>query len=222
MTRQLSLLVRRTLALAAVLASLFAAGLASEAQALTPERTSVTQTVNIVYWDLVRFWIPSTNPGVRYYNYYSNRVLIDYQTPCGPTGESHGGEGFYCSDGSTIHLDYNQQVGNMRSYRDGSVAFWLAHEFAHHIESLLGINWTTSKPYHELLADCFAGMYFRHGIYTSKRLNSNDYLEARNQIWALGAGDTDHGTNSQRLRAFDFGFQQVNRNNCIQGAGTSY
>ena len=141
-------------------------------------------------------------------------------TPCGSTNTSHGTQGFYCPPSEGIHLDFIQQDSNVRRFGDGSTVFWMAHEYGHHVEKLLSINFRA--PFHELLADCFAGMYFNRGVNTSRKLKYNDYLEARNQIWALSAGDADHGTPAQRLRAFDFGYRQVNRNVCIYGAAVQY
>jgi predicted metalloprotease len=216
-------LIRRSLALVIVAAAVTAAAFAGEAKALNPEQTSVTGIVNSIYWDLDSYWIPARRAGVAYFDYYANGVLIDYADPCNNTSTQHGTEGFYCPSNESIYLDYNQQVGNVSRFGDGSTAFWTAHEYGHHVEKLLGINWTSYVPYHELLADCFAGMYFHHGVYTSGKLNYNDYSEARNQIWALSDSDVAHGTRTQRLQAFDFGFrQELNRNICIQGAGSYY
>jgi predicted metalloprotease len=222
MNTRLSHSIRRLLALAAVLAAASTAGLTAEAQALNPEQTSVTNTINIVYWDLDRFWIPSQKPGVSYYDYVSGGVLVNYETPCGNTLRFLGAQGFLCPANAGIYFDFNQQVGNIRTYRDGAVAFWLAHEYGHQIQQLLGINWRAFPPYHELLADCFAGMYFRYGVNTSRKLVYADYNEARNQIWALVNSDADHGTRSQRLRAFDFGYTQAAHSGCTSSAGRSY
>ena len=206
-------------ALAAAVAALCLAP--AQAHALTPEQAYVKPTIDLTYWDLDRFWIPSRRPTVDYYNYYSGGRLIDVNAACGgSTADDHGTQGFYC-DGGWIYIDYNQQAGNLARFGDGAVAFWLAHEYAHHVEWLLGINWTRSAPYHELLADCFAGMYFRYGTYTSRRLSGNDYQQARNQIWALSPSAL-HGTRVQRLRAFDFGFTQTAWRGCVNAAGTSY
>jgi predicted metalloprotease len=194
---------------------------ANDAKALYPsEQTSVTNVVNIVYADLVEFWIPRTNPTVAYYN----NGHADYWAQCSPaawTGNYRGAEGFECN--GHIYLDYYQQVANLRAYGDGAVALWLAHEFGHHIEELLEIDWRSYAPYHELLADCFAGMYFRHGVVNANgALNYNDYrYDARNQIWALNYSPS-HGTREQRLRAFDFGYTQTTYRGCINAAGISY
>jgi predicted metalloprotease len=212
----------RQLAVAiAVLLLLAVAATAGNARALNPNQTSVTTIVNTVYGDLDDYWIPIRRAGVAYYDFYSSGVLVDYWTSCQHTSTAHGWEGFYCPTNEAIYFDYNQQVGNVRSFGDGSTAFWTAHEYGHHVEKLLGIDWRA--PYNELLADCLAGMYFRHGVYTSGWLAVGDYGEARNQIWALTGPDPVHGTREQRLRAFDFGFrQELNRNICIDGAGVNY
>ena len=177
--------MKRIVALIVLIVSLSALSgtLATEAKSLNPEQKTVASTVNIVYWDLVKFWGPRTNPGVNYYN----NGYADYWAVCNPaawTGNFHGSFGFACNN--YIYLDLYQQAAKLQRFGDGAVAFWLAHEFGHHMESLLNINWTASRPYHELLADCFAGMYFRYGVYTSRKLNYNDYrYDARNQIWDL-------------------------------------
>ena len=46
-------------------------------------------------------------------------------------------------------------------------------------------------------------MYVRYRISKSYRLASNDYGEARSQVWALSWSDPDHGTPTQRLANFD-------------------
>jgi predicted metalloprotease len=213
--------VHRVLALAALGVALAAAAFTDRANALNPEQTSVTNIVNIVYWDLDAYWRPSRRSSVGYYDYFDRGVLIDFATPCGNTTAFHGAEGFYCPGNEAIYFDFIQQVGNVSTFGDGSTTLWMAHEYGHHMQRLLGINWRNYAPYHELLADCFAGMYIYYGIHTSRKLNANDYGEARNQIWALPDGDQAHGTRLQRLRAFDFGFGR-SRDVCINGAGVNY
>jgi predicted metalloprotease len=190
----------------------------NDAKALNPEQTSVTGITTPVYWDLVRFWnVSNFKPSLNFYHAGGS----DWMTPCGSTASSWGTQGFYCGPNSSIYLDYYQHAGNISNYRDGSVAFWLAHEFGHHIERYWGINF--AQPYQELLADCFAGQYFRYGVNTSRLLNYNDYAtDARSQIWALTFPDPAHGTREQRLRAFDYGYAQAGSNACISGAGSSY
>jgi predicted metalloprotease len=219
-------LVTRIAVVVAALAVLVGGtSLASTAKAINPTQTTVTGVINYEYWDLEAFWKPLlayygksyTRPGVQYYDYSdSYGRMVDLSTPCGSTATQHGSEGFYCSLSQTIYMDYNQQVSNLSRFGDGSVGFWLAHEFGHHIQTLANIH-PQIVPNVELEADCFAGMYVHYGIYNSYRLAGNDYQEARNQIWALSWGDTAHGTPQQRLNNFDWGYSHFSFASCVNG-----
>jgi len=201
---------------------------AGPAHALTPETTNVQTVVNTEYWDLVKLWKPILNyygytyynPGVQYFDYTdSTGRLVDFQTPgCGNTANHHGEQGFYCPSNHVIYLDYNQQVGNIRKYGDGAVAFWIDHEFGHHVQLLSGTS--AGKPWYELNADCLAGMEFKYGVKYTGNLNgtstSNDFTEARQNIWyGLFDTDTDHGTRSQRDSAFQYGYTNFNWKLCL-------
>jgi predicted metalloprotease len=140
---------------------------------------------------------------------------VDVNTPCKSTANYHGSQGMYCPESHTIYLDFEQQRSNLSSFGDGSVGFWLAHEFAHHVQHLYGLN--PGLPNSELQADCLAGMYVRYGIGTSFLLASNDRTEARNQIWKLSWSDPDHGTPQQRLDNFDWGYNQFYFPRCVNG-----
>jgi predicted metalloprotease len=203
-----------TLALAVLSLAAVAAFGASEAKALNPTQTDVVTIVNTVYWDLDQFWgAPTQKPGVGYYDYVADGRLVNYQTECGSTANNIGYQGFYCAGGH-IYLDYNQQRGHVANIGDGAVALWLAHEYGHSAEWLRSLNWPA--PYHELLADCFAGLYFRWGVYSSGKLAYNDYLEARTMLSRMGT-DAAHGGPAQRLRAFDYGFNRVGWTSCTAG-----
>ncbi len=186
-----------------------------EAEALNPNQNTVQGVVNTLYWDLDTFWgKPAQKPGVGYYNYWGNGSIYHYATSCGNTSGYVDVQGFYCNGGH-IHFDFTQQSGHLASIGDGAVALWLAHEYAHHAEWLRNINWP--KPYHELLADCFAGLYFRYGVYTSGKLNYNDYLEARIMLSRTAATSPSHGGAARRLKAFDYGFQRIGWTSCTAG-----
>jgi predicted metalloprotease len=181
------------------------------AQAMGPTQTGVVATVNAEYWDLTTYW-GGTTPGVQYFNYYSGGRLIEQRDACwGSTAGQHGTEGFYCPKDHVIYLDFTQQNGNTTTYGDGAVGFWLAHEYGHHVESIY--NLPRSAPNNELLADCFAGVYFQYARYWG-RLYWADYLEAQNQINHLSWSDTAHGTPPQRLYAFQYGFNTGNWRSC--------
>jgi predicted metalloprotease len=199
--------------------------LVGTADAINPAQTTVTGTVNYEYWDLEAFWKPLVNhygytytrPGVQYFDYYdSTGRLVDFNVAgCGSTATQHGAQGFYCPTTRTIYLDYNQQKSELGRLGDGAVGFWLAHEFGHHIQTLMGLKPQT--PNMELQADCFAGLYVHYGILNSHRLASDDYAQARNQIWALSWNDPTHGTPQQRLNNFDRGYSQFYVPSCVNG-----
>jgi predicted metalloprotease len=187
-----------------------------KADALNPNQTTVAGVVGNVYWDLNTFWgNPSQKPGVDYFNYWRNGQLVNYKTECFYTRDQVGTQGFYC-DGGSIYFDYRQQVGNLTNIGDGAVALWIAHEYGHHAQWLRGIKWRSSPPYEELLADCFAGLYFRYGVYTSGTLVYHDYLEARTMLSRLSSSRS-HGTPAQRVRAFDYGFNRIGWRSCTSG-----
>jgi predicted metalloprotease len=208
--------VKRIVSLLILIVALAAASAlgAGKAQALNPNQTDVVNTVNIVYWDLDRFWgNPTRKPGVGYYDYWNNGQLVNYQTECGATSANIGVQGFYCPGGH-IYFDYNQQSGHIANIGDGAVALWMAHEYGHSAQWLRNISW--GEPYHELLADCFAGLYFRWGVYTSGKLVYNDYLEARTMLSRM-ATNASHGSPAQRMRAFDYGFNHIGWTSCTAG-----
>jgi hypothetical protein len=174
------------------------------AQAMGPAQTDAVTTVNTEYWDLKAYW-GANAPGVKWFNYSG----VEWSTPCGSTALQHNTEGFYCS--SVIYLDWSQQNANVAAYGDGSVGFWLAHEYAHHGEVITGTK--RAGVNNELLADCYAGSFFRWN-HDRGRIFWADYLEARNSIWGLSAYDPTHGTKQQRLESFDRGFNWNNWNTC--------
>lgn len=198
------------------------AGLATDAKALNPEQYSTTSTISAVSSDLSRFF--GRQVRIYYYNFYSNGRLVDYVAPCNGgtvnTADYHGSGGFYCN-GGYIFINFAAEDQSIRRFRDGAVAFTMAHEFGHHVAYTLGINWRASAPYNELVATCFAGLYFRWAVTYSKLLNYRDYLEARNLL-RVSQTDHEHGTAAQELRAFDFGFSQTDWRACIYGAGHTY
>jgi predicted metalloprotease len=200
-----------------------AGALAGQARAVNATQT-VDGIVNVVYWDLDRFWAglwpANQDPGIGYFNYVdgSGRT-VQYHVPgCGWTTGYVGYQGFYCSatPNGEIHFDFAQQHAHLRGIGDGAVAMWLAHEYGHHAQRMLGYNWRASPPYHELLADCFAGLYFRWGVRTSGALAEGDYREARRML-SYASYDRDHGTATQRLRAFDYGYRSIGYRACVNG-----
>ena len=135
--------------------------------------------------------------------------------PCGSASPMDGP--FYCPSDETVYLDtaflgkLDQGVG------DFGVAYGIAHEWAHHVQSLLGIvpkNSAREKGQHygyehELQADCLAGMWAR---YMQAYLEPGDLEEA--VLVAVNLGDPTHGSGRGRMDAFMRGFRHSSALEC--------
>lgn len=193
------------------------------------------QLTGAVLGDLDVFWtgvfqqsnLPLTPPGARWFS----EVI--------PTGCGYGEPGkgpFYCFRDRTIYMDFvflsgvwtNQPVnglagdsagamlGNAASPpRDATFAVILAHEYAHHIQNLIGVRPGQVYPPagFELQADCWAGAFLRWADDRGK-------LDPGDRFGAIGTAaryaDPDgsnqlrpsaHGTAVDRMEATNGGFQ---------------
>jgi predicted metalloprotease len=130
-------------------------------------------------------------------------------TACGPAGPEHFA--FYCPAEEAIYYapvgldEHRQRIG------DFAPIVVLAHEWGHHIQTLLGITPAAGNAF-ELQADCLAGAYAsaagRRGL-----LDPGDITEA--VAMAAEAGDPlglpqdapgTHGINDDRITAFMRGY----------------
>ena len=98
-------------------------------------------------------------------------------------------------------------------------AYVLAHEFAHHVQALLGITNSLNdfdlKPkskelmalevMHELQADAFAGYWLQHIYKTTKVFTETDIQLIFDTVSKIGG--KGHGTSEQRLEWFKKGFK---------------
>jgi predicted metalloprotease len=206
--------------LTAVAALAITGAFAGEAKAVAAPY-SVDGVIAVVNGDLEVFWRnlwpANRRPTIYYYNYVNQYNQVqEWNTGCGSTATAHGFQGFYCATtwNGEIFFDFSQQREQLMRVGDGATALWAAHEYAHHAERMLNISWPV--PYHELLADCFAGLYFRYGVNVSRKLAYADYLEARTMLSQMLA-DRDHGTPAQRIRAFDYGYSRIGYTSCTNG-----
>ncbi len=108
---------------------------------------------------------------------------------------------FYCSSFHTIVLDPTQ----LKEYYDvigpSSIAYVLAHEFAHGIQHINSIK--LEDPMHELQADCIAGRLIDKG---KKNLNitRKGIFDMATLAYQIGGSKT-HGTGAQRAFALSAG-----------------
>jgi predicted metalloprotease len=148
------------------------------------------------------------------------------QTLCTESGLSDDNSAYYCPTDDTIVVSQqfasvvwngairaNPDITERYPTGDFSVAFVVAHEYAHALQAELGWITPTSLAYPgykiELHADCWAGVW-AHSAYNSGILEAGDVEEAVQT--ALDLGDylvTDpghHGTPAQRSGAFLAGY----------------
>ena len=194
------------------------------AAAMAPDQTDVASVV----WYLAgnspgsieEFWsrnfaawgLAYSSPRVYFYNSPS---VGDYDvTGCGNTSARHW-NGFHCEYTHGIYLDYFDQndrinPGGRYTFGDGEAAAFLAHEWGHHVQALLGYPMDSYRA--EYHADCLAGMYERYG-YATGRLTGGDYWEFHN--WLLSTPQsTTHGSPYYRTLWYRFGWDRYDINAC--------
>ncbi|TCI29906.1 metalloprotease [Exiguobacterium sp. SL-10] len=178
---------------------------------------------------------------------YREPTLVIYkdqvESACGIAGSAVGP--FYCPGDQKLYIDlsfYDDLSQQFNAPGDFAMAYVVAHEVGHHVQTLLGttdeimplrneMSETQFNKYlvrFELQADYYAGVWAYHA-------QGMDYLEAGDVEEAMNAahqiGDDTlqkqargyvtpdsftHGTSEQRKRWFDKGFQ----NGTIQGGDT--
>ena len=149
------------------------------------------------------------------------------QSACGPLDESAAA---YCPGDDTIYISERfadaiyagaldrALPGSSQGYGgtlgDFSVAYIVAHEYAHQVQDELGLfaRYGDQLPTmaFELQADCYAGVWARSAD-DEGRLEAGDVQEALDAALAVGDFDTaspgHHGTPEQRREAWIAGFE---------------
>ncbi|MFG6494856.1 zinc metallopeptidase [Fictibacillus sp. UD] len=178
---------------------------------------------------------------------YKEPKLVLYsgsvQSACGTAGSSVGP--FYCPGDQKLYIDlsfYQELQDKFDAPGDFAMAYVIAHEVGHHVQTLLGkteeihalrskLSETEYNKYQvkfELQADYYAGVWAKHAQ-DMNVLEKGDLEEALNA--ASGVGDDTlqkksqgyvvpesftHGTSEQRQRWFYKGFE----NGTIKGGDT--
>lgn len=185
-------------------------------------------------------------------------VLYNNATPTGcGTGQSAMGP-FYCPADQKVYIDTsffqemrsqmgitgdknNSELSRNDQAGDFALAYVIAHEVGHHVQTLLGISQQVNQARasasqaqgnqlsvrQELQADCFAGLWANHTQQRTQFLEQGDIAEAMDaaekigddylQRKARGAVVPDsftHGTSAQRQRWFERGYQSGDINQC--------
>jgi len=158
------------------------------------------------------------------------------ETACG--GASSASGPFYCPSDRTIYMDMSffEELRNKFGAKGGdfAVAYVIAHEFGHHIQTLLG---TSGKVHQlqqsksekegnklsvalELQADFYAGLWTHYNENKNAMLEEGDIEEALSAANAVGddaiqkkmqgqvvPDSFTHGTSEQRMYWFNRGFE---------------
>ena len=178
---------------------------------------------------------------------YSNPTLVLYSgsvdSACGTAGSSVGP--FYCPGDYKLYIDlsfYQELQNNFNAPGDFAMAYVIAHEVGHHVQTLLGtteevmplrqkLSEEEFNKYlvrFELQADYFSGVWAHHaqgmGYLEEGDLNEaltaasavgDDTLQKRAQGYVVPESFT-HGTSEQRKSWFYKGYD----NGTIQGGDT--
>lgn len=162
------------------------------------------------------------------YKYVSPKVVVvkngeTDDTACGPA--STGFWAFYCPSDQTVYLD-EPLLTSLEQQNDGfAAAFVIAHEWAHHVQTTVGIDRvdpgvmpkTVNQVFSielELMADCMAGAWALD-VDTRGLLKVDDIDKVVNfTVQYLGdpqgVGETDpqaHGTADERVQSILTGYE---------------
>ena len=156
-------------------------------------------------------------------------------TGCG-TGSASAGP-FYCPEDNRIYLDlsfFNELGSRFGAPGEFAQAYVIAHEFGHHIQTLMGtMNADRSSGAEggsvriELQADCYAGVWANHanaefnilqngdveGGLRAAEAVGDDTLEKQSQGYVVPDSFT-HGTSAQRMRWFRRGLDSGDMDRC--------
>jgi predicted metalloprotease len=176
-----------------------------------PDRFNNVACRNLLYINSIQNYWQSALPqvfGVPYQmattRYFSGQV----QTACGPATAGVGP--FYCPGDNHVYIDltfYQELADRFGANGQFAQAYVLAHEYGHHIQTLLGIETAMRRAQQrdpsnankysvllELQADCFAGVWAHNATRTTDAggqplftsLTAQDIQDALNAAAAVG------------------------------------
>ena len=169
-------------------------------------------------------------------------VLFDgaTQSGCGQATSETGP--FYCPVDRKLYLDldfFRELRNRFGAPGDFAQAYVIAHEFGHHVQTLLGTETRVREEQErrpeeanelsvrmELQADCYAGAW-AHSAYAEGQLEGGDVEEALAAASSVGddriqrsAGQRvdpetwTHGSSEQRVQWFNIGFRDGDPSSC--------
>ena len=201
----------------------------------TPEEEELAQFVSVVLAETEDVWTEIfAKEGMNYV--YPGLVLYTQyvESACGTASSATGP--FYCPADQKVYIDlsfYKELQDRFQAPGDFAMAYVIAHEVGHHIQTILGIMDDVSARQSrvsqteandlsvrlELQADYLAGVW-SHYVERMNLLDEGDIDEALNAASAVGddriqeqyqgyvvPDSFTHGTSEQRQRWFYKGFQ---------------
>jgi hypothetical protein len=204
----------------------------------TTEENELAQFVSVVLAETEDVWTELFRQEGQSYK-YPKLVLYtgSVQSACGFSGAATGP--FYCPGDYKLYIDlsfYDELKTKFKAPGDFAMAYVVAHEVGHHVQTLLGINEkvnslrsrVSEKEFNkylvrlELQADYLAGVWAHYAERTNL-LEEGDLEEALNAASAVGDDRIQksmqgyvvpesftHGTSEQRKRWFYKGFKSGN------------
>jgi len=209
----------------------------SESRALTPEEIKEGEFVKTLLADNEDVWTKIFEENNMPFE-APKMVLFtgQVQTACG--GASSASGPFYCPEDKTIYMDMSffEELRTRFGAQGGdfAVAYVLAHEFGHHIQTLLGTSAKVRQLQEngsetqgnklsvalELQADFYAGLWTHYNEKQNAMLEPGDIEEALSAANAVGddaiqkkiqgqvvPDSFTHGTSEQRMYWFNRGFK---------------
>jgi predicted metalloprotease len=193
------------------------------------------------------FWRADLRSSGRTYQ-TTKLVLFEQQTQSGcGTASSETGP-FYCPVDHLVYLDlgfFRELRAQFQAPGDFAEAYVIAHEFGHHVQTLLGTEERVRRDQQahpsqenelsvrlELQADCYAGVW-AHSAYEQNRLATGDLEEALRAAASVGddriqrsAGQRvnpetwTHGSSAQRVQWFKSGYDSGDPGACDTFSGS--
>jgi len=207
----------------------------------TAEEKELADFVSVVLADTETVW---TGVFSELGEDYSEPTLVLYtdsvESACGVAGSSTGP--FYCPSDNNLYIDlsfFSELRDRFRAPGDFAMAYVVAHEVGHHVQTLLGVTdqmqtlrqqlseaeYNEYSVRFELQADYLAGVWASHaqgrGLLEEGDLEEalaaanavgDDRIQREAQGYVVPDSFT-HGTSQQRMRWFKKGFDSGNLDN---------
>lgn len=188
-----------------------------------------------VQTNVQKFWQSELGKQGRNYQ-NANLVLFTDRTRSGCGGADAAMGPFYCPTDSKVYLDlgFFKQLRSRLGAKGGDFAeaYVVAHEYAHHVQALLGTerrahdqmardprNRNATSVRLELQADCLAGVW-GHSAYGAGKVDASEINDALDAAGAVGDDRIQrasrgtvhpesftHGSSAERQRWFDRGMK---------------